>query len=272
MLAFSGALPSLVAPGATATVNVNYLSTVVGTQTMQLRVTTNDSDENPYNFTISGTVGAAPPPAIATVGTQASVNAANTLSFTVPAGSNRLLVVTVLGFASGLPLALTGQAMQAWLSLEGLEGKLFAPVALTIVFALAVSLLLSFTVVPRPIAWVVTLGQDGSRNAAPFSFFNVVAWGTLGENAAASLTKGNRIIVTGRLEQRSYETKEGEKRSVVEIIADEIGPSLRWARAEVERIARDGGSGGGGGGQGGGSGSSGFNRAPDPVYGDEEPF
>ena len=67
------------------------------------------------------------------------------------------------------------------------------------------------------------------------SFFNVVAWGSLGENAAASLTKGTRIIVTGRLEQRSYETKEGEKRSVVEIIADEIGPSLRWARAEIER-------------------------------------
>jgi single-strand DNA-binding protein len=102
------------------------------------------------------------------------------------------------------------------------------------------------------------------------SFFNVSAWGTLGENAAASLTKGMRVIVTGRLEQRSYETKEGEKRSVVEIVADEIGPSLRWARAEVERIARDGGNGGGG--QGGGSGSSGFNRAPDPVYGDEEPF
>src|SRR3954453_23424029 len=77
------------------------------------------------------------------------------------------------------------------------------------------------------------------------SFFNVTAWGTLGENAAASLNKGTRIIVTGRLEQRSYETKEGEKRSVVEIIADEIGPSLRWARAEVERIARDSGQGGG---------------------------
>ena len=112
------------------------------------------------------------------------------------------------------------------------------------------------------------------------SFFNVTAWDTLGENCAASLTKGTRIIVTGRLEQREYETKEGEKRSVVEIVADEIGPSMRWARAEVERISRDGGSGGGnsGGGSnssnsgsGGGSSSSG-NRAPDPVYGDEEPF
>lgn len=108
------------------------------------------------------------------------------------------------------------------------------------------------------------------------SFFNIVAWGTLGENAAASLSKGTRVIVTGRLEQRQYETKEGEKRSVVEIIADEIGPSLRWARAEVERIARDGGgsSGGGGGGNygGGSSGGGGGNRTPDPVYGDEEPF
>ena len=103
------------------------------------------------------------------------------------------------------------------------------------------------------------------------SFFNVAAWGTLGENAAASLNKGTRVIVTGRLEQRQYETKEGEKRSVVEIIADELGPSLRWARAEVERIARDGASGSGSGGSGGGGGAS-ANRAPDPVYGDEEPF
>lgn len=106
------------------------------------------------------------------------------------------------------------------------------------------------------------------------SFFNVTAWDTLGENIAASLTKGTRVIVTGRLEQREYETKEGEKRNVVEIVADEIGPSLRWARAEVERIARDGGgSSGGGSNAGGGSGgSSSGGRAPDPVYGDEEPF
>jgi len=106
------------------------------------------------------------------------------------------------------------------------------------------------------------------------SFFNIVAWGTLGENIAASLTKGTRVIVTGRLEQRSYETKEGEKRSVVEVIADEIGPSLRWARAEVERVAREGGTGGGnfGGNGGGGGGGGGGNRVPDPVYGDEEPF
>jgi single-strand DNA-binding protein len=99
------------------------------------------------------------------------------------------------------------------------------------------------------------------------SFFNIVAWGDLGENAAASLNKGNRVIVTGRLEQRSYETREGEKRSVTEVIADELGPSLRWAQAQIERISRDAADGGSSGGGGGGA-----NRAPDPVYGDEEPF
>ena len=106
------------------------------------------------------------------------------------------------------------------------------------------------------------------------SFFNIVAWGTLAENAAATLNKGHRVIVTGRLEQRSYDDKEGQKKSIVEIIADEIGPSLRWARAEIEKIAREGGSGGGGGGGGfsGGGGGGSANRAPDPVYGDEEPF
>ena len=66
------------------------------------------------------------------------------------------------------------------------------------------------------------------------SFFNVVAWGQLGENAAASLTKGARIIVSGRLEQREYQTQQGEKRTVVEINADEVGPSLRFATAQVE--------------------------------------
>ena len=103
------------------------------------------------------------------------------------------------------------------------------------------------------------------------SFFNVVAWADLGENTAASLHKGNRVIVTGRLEQRSYETRDGEKRNVTEVIADELGPSLRWAQVEIERISRDSAgdasSGGGGGGAAGGA-----SRAPDPVYGDEEPF
>ena len=99
------------------------------------------------------------------------------------------------------------------------------------------------------------------------SFFNITAWGELGENAAASLTKGSRIIVTGRLQQRDYETREGEKRTIVEVIADELGPSLRWAQAQVERINRDSAPAGGGSGGGGGAAA-----APDPVYGDEEPF
>ena len=111
------------------------------------------------------------------------------------------------------------------------------------------------------------------------SFFNVVAWSTLGENAAASLNKGDRIIVFGRLEQRSWETNDGEKRSVVEVIADEIGPSVRWATATVERTTRsssnspDGGSGASGGGSGAssGAGAGGSDRAPDSSYG-EDPF
>jgi single-strand DNA-binding protein len=72
------------------------------------------------------------------------------------------------------------------------------------------------------------------------SFFNVVAWRQLAENASASLTKGTRVIVTGRLEQRSWETDQGEKRSIVEIVADDIAPSLRWATAEVHRVERTG--------------------------------
>jgi single-strand DNA-binding protein len=99
------------------------------------------------------------------------------------------------------------------------------------------------------------------------SFFNVVCWGDLGENAATSLTKGARAIVTGRLEQRSWETQDGEKRSVVEVIADEVGPSLRWATAQIERTERSGGDGGFSGAPAGGAA-----RQPDPVYGDEEPF
>ena len=106
------------------------------------------------------------------------------------------------------------------------------------------------------------------------SFFNVVAWADLGENAAASLHKGNRVMVTGRLEQRSYDTREGEKRNITEVIADDLGPSLRWAQAQVERISRDSADGGGfsGGGGGGGGASRPATPPPDPVYGEEEPF
>jgi single-strand DNA-binding protein len=107
--------------------------------------------------------------------------------------------------------------------------------------------------------------QNGEWQEA-VSFFNIVAWADLGENAAASLTKGSRCIVTGRLEQRSYDNKEGQKVNITEVIADDLGPSLRWAQAQVERISRDSAPSGGGGGGGGAT------SAPDPVYGDEEPF
>jgi single-strand DNA-binding protein len=71
------------------------------------------------------------------------------------------------------------------------------------------------------------------------SFLNVVAWGELAEHVAQSLAKGARVIVTGRLEQRQYEAKDGSgQRSVVEIVADDIGPSLRYATAQVERVQR----------------------------------
>lgn len=116
--------------------------------------------------------------------------------------------------------------------------------------------------------------QQNNEWVEQTSFFNVVAWGSLGENAAASLGKGSRVIVSGRLEQRSYETQSGEKRNVVEIVADEMGPSLRWATAQVEKTTRsDAGGQGGQGGQAAGQGApSGASRQPDTVYGDEEPF
>jgi single-strand DNA-binding protein len=117
------------------------------------------------------------------------------------------------------------------------------------------------------------------------SFFNVVLWREMAENAAESLTKGSRVIVTGRIEQRSYETQDGDKRNVVEIIADEVGPSLRWATAQVNRNERKGPDNDGSSSAGGGSGAprqapSGGGQAARPApqaaepasYYDEEPF
>ena len=72
------------------------------------------------------------------------------------------------------------------------------------------------------------------------SFFDVVCWREMAENASESLARGSRVIVTGRLEQRSWETQDGDKRSKVEIVADEIGPSLRWATAQVTKNERRG--------------------------------
>ncbi len=72
------------------------------------------------------------------------------------------------------------------------------------------------------------------------SFFDVTCWRDLAENVALSLTKGMRVVVTGRLEQRTWETEEGEHRSKVEITADEVGPSLRFATADVHKVERRG--------------------------------
>jgi single-strand DNA-binding protein len=82
-------------------------------------------------------------------------------------------------------------------------------------------------------------------------------WRQAAENVAESLQRGARVIVTGRLRQRSYETREGEKRTVMELEVDEIGPSLRYATAKVQKMQRSSGGGGGGGGYG--SGGSGGN-------------
>ena len=107
------------------------------------------------------------------------------------------------------------------------------------------------------------------------SFFDVKCWAQMAENVSESLSRGTRVVVSGRLEQRSWETQDNEKRTVVEVIADELGPSLRWAQAHVEKTSRTGGDGAGGAGGGGGGGvpaGGGGPRPPDPIYGDEEPF
>ena len=96
-------------------------------------------------------------------------------------------------------------------------------------------------------------------------FLRASVWREAAENVAESLTKGMRVIVSGRLKSRSYETKEGEKRTVIELEVDEIGPSLRYANAKVNRTQRSGGQGGqggfGGGNSGGFGGNSGGNQA-----------
>ncbi|MDQ4005822.1 MAG: single-stranded DNA-binding protein, partial [Actinomycetota bacterium] len=76
--------------------------------------------------------------------------------------------------------------------------------------------------------------ESGQWKDLDTSFFRVSAWRSLGENVAESLTRGSRVLVTGRLRSRSWETPEGETRLTVEIEADEVAPSLRWATAKVE--------------------------------------
>jgi len=120
-------------------------------------------------------------------------------------------------------------------------------------------------------------------------FLSCNVWRQAAENVAESLQRGMRVIVTGRLKQRNYETKEGEKRTVYEVEVDDVGPSLRNASAKVNRVSRGGGEGGfsSGGNRGGGSGSgysggqasSGGSKTEDPWasdagagYSDEPPF
>jgi single-strand DNA-binding protein len=121
-------------------------------------------------------------------------------------------------------------------------------------------------------------------------FLTCNVWRQAAENVAESLQRGMRVIVSGRLRQRSYETKEGEKRTVYEVEVDDVGPSLRNASAKVNRIARSGGGYGGQGGSGGPGGAGGGRPSsggqggyggadPDPWasdtaggYSDEPPF
>ena len=94
-------------------------------------------------------------------------------------------------------------------------------------------------------------------------FLACTVWRQAAENVAESLVRGSRVIVSGRLKQRSYETREGEKRTVIELEVDEIGPSLRYATAKVQKMSRSS-AGGGGFGSSGGGGGGGGNFADDP--------
>ena len=99
-------------------------------------------------------------------------------------------------------------------------------------------------------------------------FLRCSIWREAAENVAESLTRGARVVVTGRLKQRSFETKEGEKRTVMELEVDEIGPSLRYATAKVNKASRGGG---GSGGFGSGAPSAGGNR-PAASQSNEDPW
>jgi single-strand DNA-binding protein len=113
-------------------------------------------------------------------------------------------------------------------------------------------------------------------------FLTCTVWRQAAENAAESLHRGTRVIVTGRLRQRSYETKEGEKRTVIDLEVDEIGPSLRYATAKVQKMSRSSGGGFGSGNSGGGFASDDpwATAAPAPAgtssgggnFNDEPPF
>jgi single-strand DNA-binding protein len=115
-------------------------------------------------------------------------------------------------------------------------------------------------------------------------FLRCSIWRQAAENVAESLTRGSRVIVSGRLKQRSFETREGEKRTVIELDVEEVGPSLKYATAKVNRTQRGSSTGGGFGGGGGGNagGGSGGGPSDDPWgsappadsggFSDEPPF
>jgi single-strand DNA-binding protein len=109
----------------------------------------------------------------------------------------------------------------------------------------------NFTVASTPRSFDKASGEWKDGEAL---FLRCNIWRQAAENVAESLTRGMRVVVQGRLRQRSFETKEGEKRTVVELEVEEVGPSLRYATAKVNKAAR-GSGGGGGGGFGGGGGA-----------------
>jgi single-strand DNA-binding protein len=114
--------------------------------------------------------------------------------------------------------------------------------------------------------------QSGEWKDGEALFLRCNIWREAAENVAESLTRGARVIVSGRLKQRSFETREGEKRTVFEVEVDEIGPSLRYATAKVNKVSRSGGGGGfgssgGGGGDRGGARSGGSSEPKDDPWG-----
>lgn len=120
------------------------------------------------------------------------------------------------------------------------------------------------------VAWNRRYERNGEQ-VEEVSYFDVACWGTLAENVASSLAKGHRVVVSGQLEQRSWDTPDGQRRSKVEIKADDVAPSLRWASVEITRNPRGDGFGGGSSQGSGQSASNSPSSAPDYNY-DEEPF
>ena len=113
------------------------------------------------------------------------------------------------------------------------------------------------------LAW----NRKGQNDEEIVSFFDITCWRNLAENVAESITKGSRVVVYGRLDQRSWENQDGERRSKVEIVADDVAPSLRWATVEITRNEFRGGDGGGSAAP-----SSGGGRPASTPQTDEEPF